>query len=144
MQIFRDVVKEEQKAIADTEASAVQAKSKVAEFQKALQDQQLTQELQHTNIREWRGQEKQQAHADATFHSKRDDENTNDDETTCNDTNASASSRATPDRPTNEVTEDTPRRLARKRALEFAKDLESAKKRSVVVGRPSWPADERN
>ena len=38
---------------------------------------------------------------------------------------------------------DTPRRTARKRALRFARDLESAKKRSVVVGRPTWPADER-
>ena len=57
---------------------------------------------------------------------------------------SASSAGATPDRPTNEVTKDTPRRLARKRALEFAKDLESAKKRSVVVGRPSWPADERS
>ena len=73
---------------------------------------------------------------------KKKEENTNDDET--NDINASTSSGASPDRPTNKITEDTPRRLARKRALEFAKDLESAKKRSVVVGRPSWPADERN
>ena len=56
---------------------------------------------------------------------------------------ASTSGGATPTRPTNEGTDDTPRRLARKRALEFAKDLEAAKKRSVVVGRPSWPADER-
>ena len=41
------------------------------------------------------------------------------------------------------VLRDTPRREARKRALEYAKDLEPAKKRSVVVGRQSWPADER-
>jgi len=41
------------------------------------------------------------------------------------------------------INSDTPRREARKRALEYAKDLETAKKRSVVVGRQSWPADER-
>uniref|UniRef100_A0A7S4K1G3 MrfA-like Zn-binding domain-containing protein n=1 Tax=Odontella aurita TaxID=265563 RepID=A0A7S4K1G3_9STRA len=38
---------------------------------------------------------------------------------------------------------DTSRRLARKRALRHAQDLESAKKRSIVIGRPTWPADER-
>jgi len=54
-----------------------------------------------------------------------------------------SSSKATPDRPTR-GDEDTPRRFARKRALEYAKNLEPAQKRSVVVGRPSWPADERS
>ena len=73
---------------------------------------------------------------------EKEEHGANDDEG--NGVNTSTSSGATPDRPTNKVTEDTPRRLARKRALEFAKDLESAKKRSVVVGRPSWPADERS
>ena len=42
------------------------------------------------------------------------------------------------------VVSETPRRLSRKRALEHAKDLESAKRRGSVVGRPSWPADERS
>ena len=73
---------------------------------------------------------------------KQKEETTNDDGG--NGVVASTSGGATPDRPTNEDTKDTPRRLARKRALEFAKALEAAKKRSVVVGRPSWPADERN
>eukprot|EP00557_Chaetoceros_sp_GSL56_P009931 CAMPEP_0176482538 /NCGR_PEP_ID=MMETSP0200_2-20121128/3429_1 /TAXON_ID=947934 /ORGANISM="Chaetoceros sp., Strain GSL56" /LENGTH=1289 /DNA_ID=CAMNT_0017878861 /DNA_START=172 /DNA_END=4038 /DNA_ORIENTATION=+ len=35
----------------------------------------------------------------------------------------------------------SPRRRKRERALRKASDLESARKRSIVVGRPSWPAD---
>jgi DEAD/DEAH box helicase domain-containing protein len=35
----------------------------------------------------------------------------------------------------------SPRRKKRERALRKASDLESARKRSIVVGRPSWPTD---
>ena len=51
---------------------------------------------------------------------------------------------ATPDiHSKSESQSSSPRRTLRKRALRYAKDLESAKKRSVVVGRPTWPTDSR-
>jgi hypothetical protein len=39
------------------------------------------------------------------------------------------------------VNEMTPRRNARRKALQNASDLAPAKKRGIVVGRPSWPGD---
>jgi hypothetical protein len=40
-----------------------------------------------------------------------------------------------------EAKDYTPRRKARQRALNIAKDLVPASKRQFVVGRPSWPTD---
>lgn len=37
----------------------------------------------------------------------------------------------------------TPRKKLRARALESAKDLDNARKRQIVVGRPSWPLDSK-
>jgi DEAD/DEAH box helicase domain-containing protein len=38
----------------------------------------------------------------------------------------------------------TPRKKARTQAMRHAKDLQSARERLFVVGRPSWPTDEEN
>lgn len=40
-----------------------------------------------------------------------------------------------------DTNEMTPRRNARRKALQNASDLAPAKKRGIVVGRPSWPGD---
>jgi hypothetical protein len=41
-----------------------------------------------------------------------------------------------------DVTKDcTPRRKARQRAMNIAKDLIPASQRQFIVGRPSWPTD---
>lgn len=37
----------------------------------------------------------------------------------------------------------TPRKKLRARALESAKDLDKARKRQIVIGRPSWPLDSK-
>jgi hypothetical protein len=36
----------------------------------------------------------------------------------------------------------SPRRKRRQRALRVAKDIEGARRRQTVVGRPSWPMDQ--
>jgi ATP-dependent helicase YprA (DUF1998 family) len=38
----------------------------------------------------------------------------------------------------------TPRKKTRARALETAKNLDNARKRQIVIGRPSWPLDSNN
>jgi hypothetical protein len=41
----------------------------------------------------------------------------------------------------NQETLSSPRRKRRERALREAKDIENARQRQMVVGRPSWPMD---
>ena len=57
MQIFRDVVKEEQKAIAEIETYAIEAQSKVVEFQ-ALQERIITNGMEETTSLDSRHEEK--------------------------------------------------------------------------------------
>ena len=45
-------------------------------------------------------------------------------------------------RPSPELRDGTPRKKARSRALEEAKDLNSARERLFVVGRATWPTAE--
>eukprot|EP00957_Ditylum_brightwellii_P189284 14406822-Ditylum_brightwellii.AAC.1 len=44
--------------------------------------------------------------------------------------------------PSSSTNDTTPRRLKRERALRNARDLVSAQKRQIVVGRPTWPMDQ--
>ena len=67
MQIFRDVVKEEQKAIAEIETCATEAQSKVAEFE-AFQDRVNRNGMERSTISESRNEEKRHQPTAAAYY----------------------------------------------------------------------------